>query len=236
MSVLLVLLTLVAALLAGLLLLPWRAEVRVSTEPRLNASARIGWPLGALAVGWRSGHPGVSLWAGPLVRSFAAGGAPRAKRPRPRRPRRSLRGALDAAREAWARRAMGPALVRLGWALLRGVRLRATGSLALGWDDPYAICQAEGVRLAVEGALRRPVGWFSLTFGRPSLTGTLRVRLTIWPPRALFTLLRWLVGPDGRATLRAVRATRARRAARHPNRGGPAWSSSSTSSGASPTA
>lgn len=219
----------VATLLAALVLLPWRASLHVTGAPRVTA--RVGWPIGLLAVGWRSGHPGVTLWAGRRARTVR----PRPEAPRPPRRRERVRRAAGRARALWSHRATGPGVLRLVRAVLRTVRLRAEGRLALTWDDPFLVCQAEGVRLALEGAAGRPTGWLSVAIGRPALDGELVVRMTVWLPRTAWAVIRWLLSADGRAALRAARALRAR-TPKPPTRGGSPWSSSRTSSGASPTA
>lgn len=215
-SVILTIAGVLAALLLAVVLIPVRAEARAATTPSLHALLRVGWPR-VVAVGWRSGA-GATVWA--------AGRAMRIGRPkarvqvRPSRPSRRL---------SWSSRAAVPGLWRLARALLRTVRLRAEGSLAVTWDDPFLVCQAEGLRLAAEGAARRPARWLSLTIGRPALRCDVAVTATVWLPQIAFVLVRWMLGPDGRA---------ARAAWRLPQRtqGAPPWSSSNSSSGASPTA
>lgn len=224
-----ILLTILALLLVALLV-PARAEVLATTTPKVHAAVRVGWPFGLLAVGWRT-RAGFTVWAG--KRAFSPARRPR-RPPKKQKAKRATKGAgaLAAIRAQWASRGSTPGLLRLARPLLRALRLRASGSLAITWDDPFLVCQVEGLRLAVDGAARRPTRWLSLTIGRPALEADVRVRATLWLPQLGFIVLRWLLGPDGRA---ARHAWRRRRATRH-SKGARPWSRSRSSSGASPTA
>lgn len=215
-SVVLTIAGVLAALLLTLALIPVRAEARAATTPSLHALLRVGWPR-VVAVGWHSGE-GATLWA--AGRAMRVGRATARVQERPRRRSRPL---------SWNNRAAVPGLWRLARALLRTVRLRAEGSLALTWDDPFLVCQAEGLRLAAEGAARRPSRWLSLAIGPPALRCDVAVSATVWLPRVAFVLVRWMLGPDGRAARAAWRPSQR-------TQGAPPWSSSNNSSGASPTA